>query len=342
MRAMVVKNWGEPFTLEERPDPEPGPGEAVMKVRAAGVGLTLVTMRTGVFGGEAPRVMGHELGGDIVAVGDGVTNVAAGDRCAVYFYLNCGHCRWCRNGRETLCENHGGYVGVHRDGGYADYVCLPADNFLAIPDGLDYEGAAIAADAVNTPWHCMRERAQINPHDDVLLVGAGGGVGIHGVQVAKLFGARVIAADISEEKLDLAREWGADEVINVRAVNDLAAEVKRLTDGKGVEAAVDFHGSPETFQACIEGLARAGRAVVIGAQPGDVKVNPIDLLITEKIVTGSRHSTRAELMETMEVMARGDVKAVVGKRVHFTEVETLFEDLKGQQLLGRGGLLYDD
>ena len=83
MRAMVVKNWGEPFTLEERPDPEPGPGEAVMKVRAAGVGLTLVTMRTGVFGGEAPRVMGHELGGDIVAVGDGVTNVAAGDRCAV-------------------------------------------------------------------------------------------------------------------------------------------------------------------------------------------------------------------------------------------------------------------
>ncbi len=341
MRAMVVKNWGEPFTLEERSDPEPSPGEAVMKVRAAGVGLTLVTMRTGVFGGEAPRIMGHELGGDIVAVGEGVNNVAVGDRCAVYFYLNCGHCRWCRNGRETLCENHGGYVGVHRDGGYADYVCLPADNFLPIPAGLDYEGAAIAADAVNTPWHCMRERAQINPHDDVLLVGAGGGVGIHGVQVAKLFGARVIAADISEEKLDLAREWGADEVINVRAVNDLVAEVKKLTDGKGVEAAVDFHGAPETFQACIEGLTRAGRAVVIGAHPGDVKVNPIELVITEKIVTGSRHSTRAELMETMEVMARGDVKAVVSKRVHFTEVETLFEDLKRQELLGRGGLLYD-
>ncbi len=341
MRAMVVKNWGEPFTLEERPDPEPGPGEAVMKVRAAGVGLTLVTMRSGVFGGEAPRVMGHELGGDIVAVGEGVSHVAVGDRCAVYFYLNCGHCRWCRNGRETLCENHGGYVGVHVDGGYADYVCLPAGNFLPIPEGLDYEGAAIAADAVNTPWHCMRERAQINPHDDVLLVGAGGGVGIHGVQVAKLFGARVIAADISEEKLDLARQWGADEAINVRAVNDLGAEVKKLTDGKGVEAAVDFHGAPETFQACIEALTRAGRAVVIGAQPGDVKVNPINLVITEQIITGSRHSTRAELIETMEVMARGDVTAVVGKRVHFTQVETLFDDLKGQELLGRGALLYD-
>ena len=341
MRAMVVRKWGEAFKLEERLDPQPAPGEAVMKVRAAGVGLTLVTMRTGIFGGTAPRIMGHELGGDIIAVGDGVENVKIGQRCAVYFYLNCGHCRWCRNGRETLCENHGGYVGVHRDGGYAEFVSLPSENFLPIPDNLDYEGAAIAADAVNTPWHCMRERAQINPHDDVMLVGAGGGVGIHGVQVAKIFGARVIAVDINEEKLELASKWGADEVVNFRAIEDLAAEAKRLTDGKGVDAAIDFVGKPETFQACIDGLAVGGRAVVIGAQPGDVKVNPVNLVITEQIITGSRHSTRAELIETMNIMARGLVTPVVGKRLHFTEVEELFEDLKEEKLLGRGALIYD-
>ena len=341
MRAMVVRKWGEAFKLEERLDPQPAPGEAVMKVRAAGVGLTLVTMRTGIFGGTAPRIMGHELGGDIIAVGDGVENVKIGQRCAVYFYLNCGHCRWCRNGRETLCENHGGYVGVHRDGGYAELVSLPSENFLPIPDNLDYEGAAIAADAVNTPWHCMRERAQINPHDDVMLVGAGGGVGIHGVQVAKVFGARVIAVDISEEKLELASKWGADEVVNFRAIEDLAAEAKRLTDGKGVDAAIDFVGKPETFQACIDGLAVGGRAVVIGAQPGDVKVNPVNLVITEQIVTGSRHSTRAELIETMNIMARGLVTPVVGKRLHFTEVEELFQDLQDEKLLGRGALTYD-
>ena len=341
MRAMVVRKWGEAFKLEERLDPQPAPGEAVMKVRAAGVGLTLVTMRTGIFGGTAPRIMGHELGGDIIAVGDGVENVKIGQRCAVYFYLNCGHCRWCRNGRETLCENHGGYVGVHRDGGYAEFVSLPSENFLPIPDNLDYEGAAIAADAVNTPWHCMRERAQINPHDDVMLVGAGGGVGIHGVQVAKVFGARVIAVDISEEKLELASKWGADEVVNFRAIEDLAAEAKRLTDGKGVDAAIDFVGKPETFQACIDGLAVGGRAVVIGAQPGDVKVNPVNLVITEQIITGSRHSTRAELIETMNIMARGLVTPVVGKRLHFTEVEALFQDLQDEKLLGRGALTYD-
>ena len=341
MRAMVVRKWGEAFKLEERLDPQPAPGEAVMNVRAAGVGLTLVTMRTGIFGGTAPRIMGHELGGDIIEVGDGVENVKMGQRCAVYFYLNCGHCRWCRNGRETLCENHGGYVGVHRDGGYAEFVSLPSENFLPIPDNLDYEGAAIAADAVNTPWHCMRERAQINPHDDVMLVGAGGGVGIHGVQVAKVFGARVTAVDISEEKLELASKWGADEVVNFRAIEDLAAEAKRLTDGKGVDAAIDFVGKPETFQACIDGLAVGGRAVVIGAQPGDVKVNPVNLVITEQIVTGSRHSTRAELIETMNIMARGLVTPVVGKRLHFTEVEELFQDLQEEKLLGRGALTYD-
>ena len=341
MRAMVVGKWGEAFKIEDRPDPQPAPGEAVMKVRAAGVGLTLVTMRTGIFGGTAPRIMGHELGGDIIAVGDGVENVKMGQRCAVYFYLNCGHCRWCRNGRETLCENHGGYVGVHRDGGYAEFVSLPSENFLPIPDNLDYEGAAIAADAVNTPWHCMRERAQINPHDDVMLVGAGGGVGIHGVQVAKIFGARVIAVDISEEKLELASKWGADEVVNFRAIEDLAVEAKRLTDGKGVDAAIDFVGKPETFQACIDGLAVGGRAVVIGAQPGDVKINPVNLVITEQIVTGSRHSTRAELIETMNIMARGLVTPVVGKRLHFTEVEELFKDLQDEKLLGRGALTYD-
>ena len=341
MRAMVVREWGQPFTLEERPDPEPGPGEAMMKVRAAGVGLTLVTMRTGVFGGEAPRVMGHELGGDIVAVGDGVTNVKPGDRCAVYFYLNCGYCRWCHGGRETLCENHGGYVGVHVDGGYADYVVLPAGNFLPIPEGLGYEDAAIAADAVNTNWHCMRERAKIAPHDDVLLIGAGGGVGVHGIQVAKAFGARVIAADISDEKLEFAKKWGADEVINVREVNDIAEAAKKLTDGRGVDAAVDYVGASETFTAAIEALATAGRAVLIGAKPSSVRIDPLDLLINEKTITGSRHSTRTELMETMDVMAKGTIKSAIGKRVHFTEVESLFEDLQAETLLGRGALTYD-
>ena len=117
MKAMVVPQWGEKSVLMIRPDPKPSPREAVMKVRAAGVGLTLLNMRTGSFGGEVPRIMGHELAGDIVEVGSDVSELKVGDRCAVYFYLTCGRCRYCRGGRETLCEAFKGHVGVHRDGG---------------------------------------------------------------------------------------------------------------------------------------------------------------------------------------------------------------------------------
>lgn len=341
MKAMVVNRWGEKSVLQTRPDPKPGRNEAVMRVRAAGVGLTLLNMRNGSFGGEAPRIMGHELGGDIIEVGDGVRHIRPGDRCAVYFYLTCGQCRWCRGGRETLCENFEGFVGVHRDGGFAEYVCLPAENFLPIPDGLDYECAAVAADAVNTNWHCMRERAKINPHDTVLLIGAGGGVGVHGVQVAKLFGARVIAADVSEEKLALAKTWGADETINVRAVPNLADAVLQLTSGRGVDAAIDYVGHGTTFQAAYDSLTVAGRAVIIGVGKGTTSFEPRSMMMTEKVITGSRHSTRTELIETMEVMARGIIKPVIGARRPFTEIDSIFDEIKNETLLGRGALTYD-
>ncbi len=340
MKAMVLYDREKPFRLEERPEPRAGMGEAVMRVRAAGVGLTLVNMRLGRMGGSLPRVMGHELAGEIVETGEGVSAISVGQRCAVYFYLTCGRCRWCRGGRETLCENFAGFVGGDRDGGFAEYVCLPAENFLPIPDGLSDEAAAVAADAVNTNWHCMRERARIDAHDTILLIGAGGGVGIHGVQVARLFGARVIAADVSEEKLDLARSWGAEETIDVRAVDDVAAEARRLTGGRGVDAAVDYVGHGETFQAAIDSLATSGRAVVIGVGTGKASIDPFRLVRTEQIVTGSRHSTRAELIETMEIMARGLVEPVVGMRVPFEEVEIVFDALRSETLLGRGALTY--
>ena len=341
MRAMVVPAWGQPSELRQVPEPKPGPGEAVMKVRSGGVGLTLLNMRSGRSGGATPRIMGHELAGDIVEVGADVANVKPGQRCTVYFYLTCGYCRRCRGGRETLCENWGGHVGVHRDGGFADLVCLPAGNYLPIPDTLDYEAAAMAADAVNTNLHCMRERARISPTDQVVLIGAGGGVGIHGVQMAKLFGARVVAIDVTEEKLELARKWGADAVINARAVNDLAAAIMKATGGRGADATVDYVGRTQTFQAAVDSLAVGGRAVSIGGMPDKFSFDTRRLVQGERTITGSRHSTRAEFIETIELMARGAIKPVVGMRTHFTEVETIFASIVDQTLLGRGAVTYD-
>ena len=173
------------------------------------------------------------------------------------------------------------------------------------------------------------------------MIGAGGGVGIHGVQVSKLFGAHVIAADVSDEKLALAKKWGADEIINVKKNPNVVEAIKDMTHGKGVNAAIDYVGHGSTFQTAYDSLTISGRAVIVGVGKGDISVNPRNLMLTEKVVTGSRHSTRTELIETMEVMARGLIQPVVGMTLPFPEIETIFDAIKNETLLGRGSLSYE-
>ncbi|MDP6800151.1 MAG: alcohol dehydrogenase catalytic domain-containing protein [SAR202 cluster bacterium] len=340
MRAMLLDEPGGPLRSAEVDIPSPGPGEALLKVRSAGVGLTLAHIR------EArgprvkfPRIIGHEIAGGIVEVGSGVTALSKGERCLVHFYLNCWNCKWCRIGRETLCSNLRGNVGTVVDGGFAEYVALPYQNFIPIPDELDYEAAAVTADAICTPWHVMKSRTHVKPMDDVLIIGAAGGVGIHAVQMAKLFGARVIAVDISEEKLAFCRQYGADEVINGRA-QDIVEEVSRLTDGKGVEVCADFFGSPQTAEAGINALSTAGTFVIVGVEPGTFPFN-ISRLLREQVITGNRYCSYEEMREVIRVVARGLVKPVVTKRVALEDVEEVFDTLSRQTLLGRAAISFD-
>lgn len=137
------------------------------------------------------------------------------------------------------------------------------------------------------------------------------------------------------------KKWGADEVVNVKRETDLVAAVKKLTDGRGVDAAIDYVGHAQTFQVAYDSLTTSGRAVVIGVGKGDIHIPTRPLMLTERIVTGSRHSTRTELIETMEVMARGLIQPVIGMRKHFTEVESIFDAIVDEKLLGRGALTYE-
>ena len=341
MRAMVLHGWGERLQAETRPVPQPGPGEALLRVRAAGVGLTLSHIKAGRFGGSVPRIIGHEVAGDIVRVGPGVAESRIGERCLVYFYLNCGDCRFCRANRETLCERHRGLVGVAVDGGYADYLCLPAENFIPIPDALSYDAAAVTADAICTPWHCFTKRAPITPLDDVLILGAGGGVGVHGVAMAKLFGARVIAVDVSEEKLALARNAGADETITARA-EDVPARVRQFTGGKGADVCVDFAGFPATIQDGLASLSVAGTLVIIGVQQGESVFQGPALVRSEQIITGSRYSTKVEMRETIALVAAGKIHPVITERVPLERVNDVFDLLAEERLLGRAVLTYPE
>src|SRR5262249_49597313 len=206
---MVLREAGGPVRLEEVPVPKIGPSEALLRVRATGVGLTVVIMmavpgRVTAF----PRIPGHEVAGEVVEVGSEVATVRAGDRVTCHFYLTCKVCPYCRSGRETLCPAFRGNVGLACDGGYAEYMAIPAVNLCPIPPGVSDLEAAIGADAICTPLHACREEARVGPGDRVLVVGAGGGVGVHAVQMARLCGGGGPAADPAHPELQKGRAGG--------------------------------------------------------------------------------------------------------------------------------------
>lgn len=339
MKALVLHEFGGRFQLEEVPIPRVGPGEALVKVRACGIGLTVDWIRQGVLGGSVPRIMGHEVAGDVAEVAQGVKNVKVGDRVIVYFYFNCGVCEFCRKGRESLCANFGGFVGAHRDGGYADYIKVPAENLLPIPNEIAYVEASIIADAIGTPIHCIRERAQVRPLDDVMVVGAGGGVGIHAVQMARLCGGRVLGVDLTEEKLATVKELGADEVINAAKV-DFAEEARRLTGGKGVDVVIDFVGSTESLAKSFRALGTGGKLVILASYPGaSMNLTPISFIFQELVVMGSRYVTKAELAEAIEIVRQGRIKPVVSQTFPLEKVEEAHQLLAQNKITGRAAMV---
>ena len=346
MKAMVLRELGAPLRLETVPVPRIGPGEVLLRVRATGVGLTVVIM-TAVPGRVTsfPRIPGHEVAGEVAEVGSEAGHVKVGDRVTCHFYLTCGTCRFCRSGRETLCSAFRGYVGMACDGAYAEYMAIPARNVTPIPPGVSDLDAAIAADAICTPYHACRAEARIGPGDSVLIVGAGGGVGIHGVQMAKLCGGWVVAADITDDKLAAAKECGADALIDVRR-GDVAGQVQQLTDGRGVDAAIDFVASRETLEGCVASLARAGRLVIIGSRPKAVfgvdssfTVDPTRMLHSMLEIHGSRYVTLAEIQQTLELLRQGRIRAIVNRTFPLEEAEEAHELLRKNALVGRAALL---
>jgi propanol-preferring alcohol dehydrogenase len=346
MKAMVLHEHGKPMILEEVPIPEPGRGEVLVSVRACGLGLTLVWNRNGrgfSRGGESdklPRIIGHEVAGDVVDVGPGVFNFKTGDRVIVYFYLICGNCRWCRIGREDLCDNHAGYVGRQIDGGLAEYIKLPARNLCPIPPELGYVDGAVAADAIATPMHVLQERARLKASETVLILGAGGGVGIHMVQMARALGGRVIAVDISADKLALAREWGADETINGSEVA-FDEEALRLTGDRGVDVVVEIVGTRETMEASVRSLGKGGRLVFVGTYDPEATVtfNPRFLVSSEIILTGSRYCSRHDLAKTVEMVARGRIRPVVTRTCRLEEADEVLRMIEHKELAGRAAVV---
>ena len=342
MKAMVLKSAGTPLALETLEDPEPGPGEAVAKVLACGAGLTVHHARAGRVSVAYPRVLGHEITGEIVAVGAGVTEVRRGDGVTAYFYLTCGACRWCSINRETLCENFRGYVGREIDGGYAEYVKLPARSFIRFPEALDWRRypaeAGVVCDAIATPLKVTR-KARLAPTDAVAVFGAGGGLGVHMLKVARWAHARrVIAVDVMAAKLEACVQAGADATIDA-AAGRVAEQLLELTSGRGIDVAIDFVGSASTSEAAVAALGKGGRYVALGGHGGAFTVNPGEMLRKELELLGSRYTTREEVIESLELVARGDVWPLVTEKAPLQDAEAVHQRLDRGLITGRAALL---
>ncbi|MEQ1774537.1 MAG: zinc-binding dehydrogenase [Burkholderiales bacterium] len=346
MRAFVLREFGPPENLkwETIPTPVPQPGEVLLRVGAVSVDLFQMAFRSGrALQVELPRIIGNGPAGEVAALGDGVEGIACGQRFVVCNNISCGQCRYCCMGRETLCSgltNHrGGMIGAHRDGGYAEFVAVPARNLVALPDDVSFAQACLIPNTIGPVVKACTGRGRIRPGEQVLIVGAGGGMGIHAVQMARACGARVIAAIRSSRRAASVIEAGADAVI-LTDTNDVASETRRLTGGWGVDVVLDFVATRETLAASLAALASAGRLVIMGYFPrGSVLETPTWVFTEEIEVTGNRSAGRQDIAQAIALIQTGRIKPVVDKVFPLSSAIDAHRAFEAGEITGRAVLV---
>ena len=320
MRALVLRepgNLDSALICETVADPVPGPRDIVIRVAFCGVcahdvAVCAGTLRAGIV---LPCVPGHEIAGTVVAIGSTVKQFAVGDRVATTQRESvCGQCRFCRSGREPLCAESVFLGDTRLNGGYAEFVAVEADNVVHVPDGVSLDQAAIAACAIGTMLHAVRYVGRIAPGDIVMVTGAGGGLGMHGVQLAKRAGGWVIAQTTSAAKIEALRKLGADAVVLAARGGDFSGDVKALTDDEGVDCVLDTVGTP-VFAPTRRSLARGGRWVLVGQLTGEfVPFNPAQLFLKGISMLSATSTTREELRLSMQLLRHGAIRAMLGPR----------------------------
>jgi 6-hydroxycyclohex-1-ene-1-carbonyl-CoA dehydrogenase len=307
VRAAVFYGAGRALEVGDVPTPSPGPGEALIKVAGCGLCHTdLHYLDHGVKTFKAPPViLGHEAAGTIHDLGPGVKGRLVGDRVLIPAVLSCGRCRYCRQGRENLCDQMT-MLGNNVDGAYAEYVTVTAAELVPVPDGLPLEQACVIADAVSTPYHAVTRRARVRAGEIVAVVGCGG-VGLNVVQCAHVAGARVIAVDVNDARLETARRLGAAETVNPKTVQRVDQRVRELSDG-GVDVAFEAIGTPATMRLAYGLLRRGGRLCVIGYSAEDVSLSAAKLMYYELEVVGSLGCGAGEYPEILGLVTAGRLK----------------------------------
>ncbi|MBI2832577.1 MAG: alcohol dehydrogenase catalytic domain-containing protein [Chloroflexi bacterium] len=335
MKAAVLKQFNAPLSIEDIPEPMVEPGWALVRVKACGLCGTDLKISSGAMPNvKIPVVPGHEIAGEVLKVGEGVTNIAPGDQVVVYTYVTCGRCRECQEGWDNLCANLGGILGSTLNGGDAEIVKAPAANLIPITPQISFEQAAILADAIATPYHALRRRAKVEAGQTIVIVGVGG-LGLHAVQIASALGLHVLAVDVEQSHLDMAVKLGAEFAIN-SAVGDPLEAIFKATGKRGVDVVLELSGYPEAARNALSFLLPRGRMVLVGyhaTQPFEVSSKT--MVSKELEICASRFCTRQDLVEVIEWVDAGKVNPIIQETMPLSQINQAYQKLKSGKVLGR-------
>ncbi|WP_336002033.1 zinc-binding dehydrogenase [Halorientalis halophila] len=337
MQAVQFSEHGDTDVIEygDFADPDPAADEVLVDVKAAALNHLDVWTRRGLPGIdlEMPHIPGSDAAGVVTDVGADVDRFSEGDHVAVSAGVACGSCEFCRDGEPTMCVDFH-IIGEHVRGVHAEQAAVPADNLVPVPEHVDWEVAGSASLVFQTAWRMLVTRADLQPGENVLVLGASGGVGHAALQIAKYVGAEVYATASSEEKLDYARELGADEVINYEA-EDFDDRVRELTDGRGVDVVVDHIGAA-TWQQSLASLAKGGRLVTCGATTGPNPETDVNRIFWNQLeVIGSTMGTPGEVDDVLELVWEGELEPRVRDTLPMSETARAHEMLQEREGFGK-------
>lgn len=333
MKAVRYHGAKQPLTLEDVPKPKPGPGEVLVRVRASGICHTELHFLSGLLDlGVAPLTLGHEIVGTVESVGADVKLPREGDRVIVYYYAGCGRCTHCRRGDENLCGNPQAEYGFVSDGGFAEFLTVPARNAVPLPPNIRDEEAAPIGCGVTTAIHAAR-LSELQLRETILVYGVGA-VGYGLVQLGRLAGATVIAVGRTEAKLERAKELGAHFVLNPQREN-VAERVRELTEGRGADVVFELVATRPTMEQAVQSLAKRGRLVFIGYSADPFTVHPIQLVVNETRVMGSVGNTLDELYEAVRWVSEGKIRTVVDRTLSLERFQEGIDALAAGKLIGR-------
>ncbi|NLY90326.1 MAG: alcohol dehydrogenase catalytic domain-containing protein [Firmicutes bacterium] len=335
MKAMVLKEFTKPLVLTEVKEPTYGPREVLLKVKAAGVCGTDLKIRDGLVPTkELPLIPGHEVAGVVAAIGNEVESFREGDEVLVSFYIPCQQCRNCLCGRQTICEQLKGRIGFEFDGGFAEYVAVPEACLIPKPKELSFQQAAVIPDALGTCYHALVRRAQVKKGDCIVVLGGGGGLGLHAIQIAKGLGAVVIGVDITEDKLRLMQTYGADFVIDGEQDPFWSKTVSAYTHGLKADHVVNFITHQPSIDEGLKALRKGGNLVLV-AYSKEFKFDALWGHLNEIDLLSTRAATKEEIGACLKLVTEQKVQPVLDKVIKLEELNEGLQLIKDGKLKGR-------